>query len=392
MRTIILDGISYNLVPSLQNLEDNKIKIKIEYPRIISFVETDNNDNIWELNYDDDLYYYTKTGYEGYDLHHMLYEGNCVNSGFIKIYQIVTNPYTSLKLGDLVKVKNIDGKTRITDTKFCIDKFIVGEISDSLDYNPIYVSDEDGRYFINVNDVEKVVMEDIEKVFEVRVSEAENEKSDYPKILSFLRKDSGNTKLVLSSTSNKYHYENEEQEHEYSLDDMLHKNCCVDTRDFKIYEVQANSDTIFKIGDRVKYFEGNCEWKIDNFFCREKDGVILARSLDCNDVEDVLTIRNVQPLFTSEDGVDIYDGDYFHAVQKSTFHIINDCYQYPMDRPDEWILFSSIEEAEKYAENHKKKFSVDDIKTVVDKFNNHEIWKYLGFEKYLKNEFGIDDI
>jgi hypothetical protein len=68
----------------------------------------------------------------------------------------------------------------------------------------------------------------------------------------------------------------------WSLDVML--------RNHTIYSVKRMSDgEVFTIGDRVGYDDGNSrtkeDWAIDNFFIRETDNVMLARSKDNINVE-----------------------------------------------------------------------------------------------------------
>ncbi len=60
--------------------------------------------------------------------------------------------------------------------------------------------------------------------------------------------------------------------------------------DVEIRSVRRLSDgEVFSVGDEVGYDNGNIrtkqDWKIDHFFIREADNVLLARSKDCSNVE-----------------------------------------------------------------------------------------------------------
>lgn len=68
-------------------------------------------------------------------------------------------------------------------------------------------------------------------------------------------------------------------------------------------------------------------------------------------------------LFTTEDGVDIFEGDDFSVVQLKTFQIINEC-KYPLTNPLNWACFSSEEKAQEYVLLNKPMLSLQDLLNV----------------------------
>lgn len=139
-----------------------------------------------------------------------------------------------------------------------------------------------------------------------------------------------------------------------------------------INSVERLSDgEIFKIGDTIKhYFVG--EFTIKNFKIIEEDLVIfhelgLVRFLK----GDLTTIFKVKTkLFTTEDGVDVFEGDSFaHTsgatepkVKIATKKHLN--YSLPMDK-----LFSTKEKAEEYIKMNKPEFSRNQIINLLDSFH-----------------------
>lgn len=83
------------------------------------------------------------------------------------------------------------------------------------------------------------------------------------------------------------------------------------------YSVKRLSDgEVFSVGDKVKYRpRGVIQWTIASFFIRG-DGVMLVRSKDSEMVEafdnDLTKVKT--PLFTTEDGKAVFEGDEIYAV------------------------------------------------------------------------------
>jgi len=76
-----------------------------------------------------------------------------------------------------------------------------------------------------------------------------------------------------------------------------------------------------------------------------------------------IAVKIKTPLFTTEDGVAIFEGDDFSVVQLKTFQIINEC-KYPLTNPLNWACFSSEEKAQEYVLLNKPMLSLQDLLNV----------------------------
>jgi len=135
------------------------------------------------------------------------------------------------------------------------------------------------------------------------------------------------------------------------------------TTNAKINSVKRLSDgEVFTIGDIIKGYKntGIKEITINSYGITiitdaKGDGCVTDRLgwklKDC--------IKLKTPLFTTEDGVDIFEGDDFCIVQKSNFDCIKKCTYKPDFRY--WICFSTKEEAEHYILFKKPILSLNDL-------------------------------
>lgn len=123
----------------------------------------------------------------------------------------------------------------------------------------------------------------------------------------------------------------------------------------KIHSVKRLSDgEVFTVGELVS----------------REDGLFKGVLLSINEKFEATTsseekigmswlIKVNQPLFTTEDGVEIRKGDKYFAVQKSTFNILP-C-NHPLTEIDKWATFSSKEKASEYVLINRPCLSVNDI-------------------------------
>jgi len=136
---------------------------------------------------------------------------------------------------------------------------------------------------------------------------------------------------------------------------------------------RLRDDVIFEQGNKVK-FNGVCSYKffkIDNFYLRTHDNILLARSKDKSIVEDILRIEKLrEPLFISEDAVEIFENDFPWILHN------NEIYQWDEGRMEIGIFptydkslkyFSTKEAAEKYVDDNELKFSK---RQILDAFEN----------------------
>jgi hypothetical protein len=133
-----------------------------------------------------------------------------------------------------------------------------------------------------------------------------------------------------------------------------------------ILSVKRISDgAIFTIGDSVRFYPKaeSCFFEIDNFFICEKQG-LLVRSKDNMMVETISTIKHPDrlPLFTTEDRVEIFEGQSYAYTPKVTMKYINvsDGNSIPMPK-ESFFYFSTKEKAEEYILMNKPCLSIKDV-------------------------------
>jgi len=143
-----------------------------------------------------------------------------------------------------------------------------------------------------------------------------------------------------------------------------------------IHSVKRLSDgEIFTIGDlTTKGVISKFEFIGDVFSVSVGDQKTLLRTFD----------KVKQPLFVTEDGVSIFLGDRFQAVQKSTFNLLADC-QFDLDNKD-WITFSTKEKAEEYILKNKPCLSIADVFKVLKTVRVGEDCFKIKLEQFAKSK------
>jgi len=95
-----------------------------------------------------------------------------------------------------------------------------------------------------------------------------------------------------------------------------------------------------------------------------------------------------EPLFITEDGIEIYDKNYkLHCVNKTTF--IMDWILFKNGpNIDDWLFFSTIDASKEWIEQNKPKFSIKQLKDIVHRLYNDNK-TYTNFITNFEKEFGI---
>lgn len=188
-------------------------------------------------------------------------------------------------------------------------------------------------------------------------------KKDY-EILSF-KNDYGQI-FTLKKDSYKLSFESEKADYSWrTLEHMLTiATHCV------IYSIKRISDgKIFTSGDFVehtKYPSLTCN--IDSFYIN-KNGACLIHSNDGGFSEDISLVKKVkEPLFTTEDGMEIYRGDRYWIVDSSTFRIFS-CKSFGVVlKHSSDLYFSSEEIAKDYILKNKPLLSLKDVFSVYPEY------------------------
>ncbi len=134
----------------------------------------------------------------------------------------------------------------------------------------------------------------------------------------------------------------------------------------KIHSIKRKSDgEIFTISDKIRFIDESLE---ETYPCRIiksfkiKDNTIIS-ICDDNGVEILLkNLKHVkQPLFTTEDGVDIFESDYYYPVEKLYYFLHEKQKDHHCTNEDKFWIFSTKEKAEEYILMNKHCLSLNNI-------------------------------
>jgi hypothetical protein len=142
---------------------------------------------------------------------------------------------------------------------------------------------------------------------------------------------------------------------------------------WQIYSVKRLSDgEVFTIGDKLQPDKG-------------EDGYLLLEKIDNNNAnlwghyinnsngldEFGRTLKYVeklkQPLFTTEDGIDIFEGDYYYPVEKLYYFLHEKQTNNHCTNEEKFWIFSTKEKAEEYIFYNKPCLSLNDINNMETK-------------------------
>jgi hypothetical protein len=191
-------------------------------------------------------------------------------------------------------------------------------------------------------------------------------KSEYPKILSF----KGKSKGTFYDLRGSHYTDRDGGMTAFALNDMLNVGYSVKTGDFIIHSVAASKDAIFTVGDDTNYgiitgFKYDESW-IGNIVVHLEDNKPVIVSWLSKKPER-------KPLFTTEDGKEIYEGDYFYEVFGKT-HDMSWSKVHPnsvdsfikCNKDDGRKAFSTENAAKEYIKDNKPEFS---RRQIVEAYN-----------------------
>jgi hypothetical protein len=168
-----------------------------------------------------------------------------------------------------------------------------------------------------------------------------------------------------------YKYEVEEKDYEILEEEYIpgqrHAAIGVISLGHKIKSIKRLSDgEVFTAGDKVNstLYDTKVNRKITGFEIRKEELLIQFEVVEKYVLRLDQITKPKTPLFTTEDGVDVFEDNEFTIVQKHTFDTIHKA-KYIPGYPDEWMYFSTKEAAEKYISENKPKYSEKDIKEAL---------------------------
>lgn len=140
------------------------------------------------------------------------------------------------------------------------------------------------------------------------------------------------------------------------------------TSGYKIYSIKRLSDgEVFTVGDNVQLLDWNTiNTKINTILLNNNNNVYFEIIQDKNiasyETKKLKNWRKVKkPLFTTEDGVEIYKGGKFCSVMDYTLHSIDKTAENVEYRYDLFKFFSTKEAAEEYILMNKPCLSINDV-------------------------------
>ena len=208
----------------------------------------------------------------------------------------------------------------------------------------------------------------------VHIDCLEHYKEVFPRIYSFRHK-FGARDIYTITDSGIYTNYKESFGYNYILEESF----------YTIFQIQTSETEILTVGDYVKFQGTGCsDIGIINKFELRGSG-LYACSATCE--FHVKHVKKIEKLFTTENGVDIFENDDYWFIT-AQFIIVNNIkgklYTYVEERP----RFGSIENAKSWVDQNEKKFSKKDISNILNDLDN----RYLldsQFIKQLKQKLGI---
>lgn len=172
----------------------------------------------------------------------------------------------------------------------------------------------------------------------------------------YTKKENGNFEVVLTPNSN-------QPIGDYSIDQFLDSDC------YNIHSVKRLSDgEVFTVGDKVTHKNGVCKGNIKSFYTTSKNEIALHIENANIFLENWVKLK--QPLFTTEDGVDIFEDTNFIWIA-----INNENYSWKINEVNSSTkfyfgnvhkLFSTKEAAEEYIIMNKPCLAINDLKNIKE--------------------------
>ena len=145
-------------------------------------------------------------------------------------------------------------------------------------------------------------------------------------------------------------------------------NQLFNTLGINIHSVKRLSDgEVFTIGDKV--FNEYVNNYTINKICIVNDKCMVSALYDTNNPNGSRLHYNLnnlkkakQPLFTTEDGVDIFEGEYYYPVEKEFYFLHEKQTNHHCTNEEKFWIFSTKEKAEEYILMNKPVLSLKEIK------------------------------
>lgn len=144
---------------------------------------------------------------------------------------------------------------------------------------------------------------------------------------------------------------------------------------------RLSDDKVFTVGDTINVADTRIKGKIDRIIiCNNPDSDVVASMSKNSKGKLFFCVMNhngnvrldeanilKKPLFTTEDGVDIYEGDKYCWVRKDPMYISDGMYTAVEHDKKDYLYFSTREAAKEYVLLNKLCLSINDIKECFKK-------------------------
>jgi hypothetical protein len=209
-------------------------------------------------------------------------------------------------------------------------------------------------------------------------------------ILSITKNDYG----TLFTLQNDGRYKNDEWDRSWTYNELLNN-----PKGYSIHSVKRLSDgSIWTIGDQIEWATCNNHGTIEGFEVSPRNNQMLAKHYSGG--VSIMNIRKqtIEPLFTTEDGVEIFHEHYMVWVVNSAWALMHKSVTQKLlwdDRPELegcFKYFSTEEAANDYVNCNKPALCVKDIHTILiqlSQVNHRDINKYDYNEQIKKAVFNL---
>jgi hypothetical protein len=215
---------------------------------------------------------------------------------------------------------------------------------------------------------------------------------EFPKILAFRIKKNGTISKLFPNGC--YSVE-ENTDGNVTLNEMLYGKYSVEDGFFEIYQVQNETGEIFTIGDNIEHKTVHLKGRITKIGLID-DEIYFGTTYNEGNMGTIFdnAIKVKKPLFSTEDGIEVFEGDNVFWVIFNTdkqiwkyAYPLSICAEHKMliNNKNLYKIFSSQNAAEKYTDEDKLVFSKKQIKDAINNtFKNNEVYMDLiGFKQKL---------
>lgn len=167
-----------------------------------------------------------------------------------------------------------------------------------------------------------------------------------------------------------YSFDKEKTNGGYTLYELMNTGRSIKSGAFKIKSVKNSNGNEFTIGDKLQVEDETLTIKEFVIF-RDKYMYVLFNETDehenINDLEKLESADKSKPLFTTEDGVELFEEkQLFSVCIKANWEERRYSIKQAKQITEAWLHFNTKEAREEYIKQHKPIYSIFDIKNMLE--------------------------